>query len=120
VRALDCDGRYGLSLLTAGADLAAPQLWGSAATNLLRYDRTAIAAGQWWRLLTAHIAHLNLHHAVLNTLGLVLLWALFAREWKPMQWTVIIVVVIAAIDSGLWFRDVSIAGMWERPGYCTD
>lgn len=109
VRALNCDGRYGLSLLTAGAVLVAPQLWGSAATNLLRYDRTAIAAGQWWRLLTAHIAHLNLHHAVLNTLALVLLWALFAREWKPMQWTVIIVVVIAAIDSGLWFRDVSIA-----------
>lgn len=107
--ALNCDGRYGLSLLAACAVLLTPQLWGSAATNLLRYDRAAVVAGQWWRLLTAHIAHLGLHHALLNALGLVLLWALFAREWRPLQWAVIVVVVIAAIDSGLWFRDSGIA-----------
>ena len=107
--ALNCDGRYGLGLVAAGAILLTPQLWGSAATNLLRYDRTAIAAGQWWRLLTAHIAHLRLHHALLNIMGLVLLWALFAREWRPLQWAVIIIAVVAAIDGGLWFRDPGIA-----------
>ena len=106
--ALNCDGRYGLGLVTACALLLLPQLWGSAATNLLRYDRAAIAAGQWWRLLTAQVAHLGLHHALLNTLGLVFLWALFAREWKPLQWAVIAVVVTAAIDSGLWFLDSSV------------
>lgn len=106
--ALNCDGRYGLSLLAACAALLVPQIWGSAATIALRYDRAAIAAGQWWRLLTAHIAHLGLHHAVLNTVALVFLWALFAREWKPLQWAVIVLVVIAAIDGGLWFRDSSI------------
>lgn len=103
--AVNCDGRYGLGLLTACAVLLVPQLGGSAATHLLRYDRSAIAAGQWWRLLTAHIAHLGLHHAVLNTLGLAFLWALFAREWKPRQWSIIVLVVIVAIDGGLWFRD---------------
>lgn len=107
--ALNCDGRYGLGLLAACALLLVPQLWGSAATKLLRYDRTAIAAGQWWRLLTAHIAHLGLHHALLNILGLVLLWALFAHEWKPLQWAVIVLVVTLAIDGGLWFRDPGIS-----------
>jgi rhomboid family GlyGly-CTERM serine protease len=106
--ALNCDGRYRLGLLAACALLLIPQLGGSAATNLLRYDRGSIAAGQWWRLLTAHIAHLGLHHALLNTLGLVFLWALFAREWKPLQWAVIVLVVTVAIDSGLWFRDPGI------------
>ncbi len=106
--ALNCDGRYGLGLIAACALLVLPQIWGSAATNLLRYDRAAITAGQWWRLLTAQIAHLGLHHAVLNTLGLVFLWALFAREWKPLQWAVIALVVTAAIASGLWFLDTSI------------
>ena len=76
---------------------------------MLRYDRSAIATGQWWRLLTAHIAHLGLHHAVLNTLGLAFLWALFAREWRPRDWVVIILVVTAAIDGGLWFRDPQLA-----------
>lgn len=103
--AINCDGRYGLWLFAACATLLVPQLGGGAATHLLRYDRAAIAAGQWWRLLTAHVAHLGFHHAVLNTLGLIFLWALFAREWQPRQWLVIALVVTAAIDSGLWFRD---------------
>ena len=45
---------------------------------LLRYDRGAIAAGGWWRLLTAHLVHLDAHHLILNELGLVLMWSLFA------------------------------------------
>lgn len=107
--ALNCDGRYGVGLLAACAVLLLPQLGGSAATQVLRYDRAAIATGQWWRLLTAHIAHLGLHHAVLNTLGLAFLWALFVREWRPRDWVVIILVVTAAIDGGLWFRDPQLA-----------
>jgi rhomboid family GlyGly-CTERM serine protease len=106
--ALNCDGRYGLGLLAACALLLLPQFGGSAATNLLRYDRASIAAGQWWRLLTGQIAHLSLHHALLNTLGLVFVWALFAREWKPLQWAVIALVVTVAIDGGLWFLDPGI------------
>ena len=27
--------------------------------GVLRYDRSAIAAGGWWRLLTAHTVHLD-------------------------------------------------------------
>jgi rhomboid family GlyGly-CTERM serine protease len=107
--AVNCDERYGAALLAACLALLLPQLGGAAATNLLRYDRADIAAGQWWRLVTAHIAHLGLHHAVLNTLGLLFLWALFAREWSSRQWVVIIVVVIVAIDCCLWLRDPRIA-----------
>jgi rhomboid family GlyGly-CTERM serine protease len=107
--AVNCDGRYGAGLLAACVALLLPQLGGAAATNLLRYDRADIAAGQWWRFVTAHIAHLGLHHAVLNVLGLVFLWALFAREWRLRQWAIIVVVVIVAIDSGLWLRNPSIA-----------
>ena len=51
---------------------------GDSANQLLRYDRSAIAAGGWWRLLTAHIVHLDVHHLVLNELGIVLMWSLFA------------------------------------------
>lgn len=106
--AANCDGRYGLGLLGTCAMLLLPQVGGSAATGVLRYDRAAIASGQCWRLLTAHIAHLGLRHALLNTLGLVLLWALFAREWKLRQWGVIVFAAIAAIDGGLWFLDSSL------------
>src|ERR1035438_928343 len=59
-------------------------------SELLRYDRGAIAAGGWWRLLTAHIVHLDAHHLVLNELGLVLIWSLFASDYDAVEWCAIV------------------------------
>jgi rhomboid family GlyGly-CTERM serine protease len=71
--------------------------------QLLRYDRSAIAAGGWWRLLTAHIVHLDLHHLILNELGLVLMWSLFAHDYDAVEWCVIVLAGALAISSGLWW-----------------
>lgn len=106
---LNCDGRYGLGLLLACAVLLLPELGGETGRALLRYDRAGLAAGQWWRLLTAHLVHLDLEHAALNSLGLVLMWALFARDYRPRQWILITLTAMAAIDAGLWLRDSTIA-----------
>lgn len=76
---------------------------GDSAAALLRYDRGAIAAGGWWRLLTAHIVHLDLHHLILNELGLVLIWALFADDYDLIEWFVIVFAGALAISSGLWW-----------------
>jgi rhomboid family GlyGly-CTERM serine protease len=109
LKSLNCDGKLGFGLLVACAVLVLPVLGGDAARALLRYDRAALAAGQWWRLLTAHLVHLDLEHAALNSLGLVLMWALFARDYKPGQWLLIVLSAIAAIDIGLWLRDSTVA-----------
>jgi rhomboid family GlyGly-CTERM serine protease len=106
---LNCDGRLGFALLAACALLLAPELSGDAGRVLLRYDRAGLAAGQWWRLLTAHVVHLDLEHAALNSLGLVLMWALFARDYKPRQWVAIVLGAVAAIDAGLWLRDSTVS-----------
>jgi rhomboid family GlyGly-CTERM serine protease len=71
--------------------------------QLLRYDRGAIAAGGWWRLLTAHIVHLDVHHLILNELGLVLVWSLFARDYDAVEWCAIVLSGALAISSGLWW-----------------
>jgi rhomboid family GlyGly-CTERM serine protease len=76
---------------------------GDSVDALLRYDRGAIAAGGWWRLLTAHMVHLDLHHLLLNELGLVLLWALFAEDYDPAEWCVIVCAGALAISCGLWW-----------------
>lgn len=76
---------------------------GDTVGSLLRYDRGAVAAGGWWRLLTAHVVHLDLHHALLNELGLVLMWALFAQDYDPIEWCVIVFSGALAISSGLWW-----------------
>src|SRR5665213_359510 len=72
---------------------------GDSASLLLRYDRSAIAAGGWWRLLTAHIVHLDLHHLLLNEFGLVLVWSLFARDYDAVEWCVIVSAGALAISS---------------------
>ncbi len=88
-----------LILLLLGAVLGL----GDSIGALLRYDRSAIAAGGWWRLLTAHIVHLDSHHLLLNELGVVLVWSLFAQDFDAIEWCVIILSGALAISSGLWW-----------------
>lgn len=88
-----------LILLLLGAVLGL----GDSIGALLRYDRSAIAAGGWWRLLTAHIVHLDTHHLMLNELGVVLVWSLFAQDFDAVEWCVIVLSGALAISSGLWW-----------------
>jgi len=76
---------------------------GDNGSELLRYDRAAIAAGGWWRLLTAHMVHLDAHHLILNELGLTLMWSLFAGDFDAVEWSVIVLSGALAISSGLWW-----------------
>src|SRR2546423_14522434 len=111
LQSLNCDGRRGLALLGACAVLLLPALTGEAGRALLRYDRAALAAGQWGRLLTAHVVHLDIRHALLNSLGLALLWALFARDYSPRQWVAVVLGAMAAIDAGVWLCDSAL--LWS-------
>jgi rhomboid family GlyGly-CTERM serine protease len=76
---------------------------GDSFNMLLRFDRGAIAAGGWWRLLTAHIVHLDLHHLILNELGLVLMWSLFAQDYDAVDWAIIVLSGALSISCGLWW-----------------
>ncbi|MEJ1960856.1 MAG: rhombosortase [Gammaproteobacteria bacterium] len=38
-------------------------------------------------------------------MGVVLMWAIFARDLSPRQWLIVTVVVLLTIDAGLWFWD---------------
>jgi rhomboid family GlyGly-CTERM serine protease len=102
---LNGDGGYGLTLLGIAVLLLLPQISGDAARAGLRYEREAIAAGEWWRLITAHFVHIDLEHTLLNLMGVLLMWAIFARDLRPRQWLVVTGVVVLTIDAGLWFWD---------------
>jgi rhomboid family GlyGly-CTERM serine protease len=108
MQSLNCDGRLGLALLAACALLLLPVLAGEAGRLALRYDRAALASGQLWRLVTGHLVHLGPRHALLNVLGLILMWALFARDYAPRQWLAILLASVAAIDAGLWLWDSTV------------
>jgi rhomboid family GlyGly-CTERM serine protease len=102
-RSANCDGRYGLALAGALAVILAVAATGEAGRRALRYERIGLAHYQWWRLLSAHVVHLGAGHALLDGAGLILLWMLFAREFTPRRWLVILLASAVAIDAGLWF-----------------
>jgi rhomboid family GlyGly-CTERM serine protease len=78
-------------------------LAGDAGREALRFDRSGIAAGEFWRLLSGHLVHLGSSHTLLNLAGLVLVWFLVGRAFGWTQWLWIIAGSMAAIDLGLWF-----------------
>ncbi|HSY45422.1 MAG TPA: rhombosortase [Steroidobacteraceae bacterium] len=108
LKSLNCDGCRGVALAGVCLLLLLPLLGGEAGERLLRYDRAGLAAGQWWRLVSGHLVHLDLRHAVLNIMGLALMWALFARDYSARQWLLIVLAAIAAIDAGLWLADSTV------------
>jgi rhomboid family GlyGly-CTERM serine protease len=103
LKSLNGDRGYGWALIGVLALLLAPELNGEAARTWLRYDRELLQTGEWWRLLSAHFVHLDLEHAVLNSLGVVLMWALFARDYPPGRWLAIYLGSALVVSAGLWY-----------------
>jgi rhomboid family GlyGly-CTERM serine protease len=102
LKSLNCDRAHGIALICVLVLLLAPEL-DPAARDAMSYQRAALSDGQWWRLLSAHFVHLDLEHAVLNSLGVVLMWALFARDYPPLGWLAIYLVSCLVVSAGLWF-----------------
>jgi len=102
---LNGDGPYGWALLGLVAALWLLAAAGSSGVELLCYQRLAIGHGQVWRLLTGHWVHLGVRHLLMDSAGLVLIWALYARTLPPFDWLLLLLGATAAIDAGLWWGE---------------
>ncbi len=78
---------------------------GASGRAWFRYDRTSVADGEWWRLLTGHLVHLNPAHLALNLAGLVLVWLLAGNRLSTVAWAWVIAISIACMDLAFWFLD---------------
>jgi len=67
-----------------------------------RYERNAIAAGEWWRLLSGHFVHLNAAHLVFNVFGLLVALCLFGGLFSARAWMVLTLATSLATGVGLW------------------
>ncbi|WP_299074452.1 rhombosortase [uncultured Paraglaciecola sp.] len=70
-------------------------------SDLLAYDKNELHDFQWWRLITGHFLHTNNMHLVLNTLGLVLLWALHGHYYSTRHYLVILFLLCLGTSIGL-------------------
>ena len=68
----------------------------------LDYRRAAIAAGEAWRLVTAHVMHLSPTHAALDIAGLLLVAWIFDAELGSRSRVAVVIVGMATIDAALW------------------
>jgi rhomboid family GlyGly-CTERM serine protease len=97
-----------LALAGLFASLVALDAAGVPVRALLSYARAPLAAGEWWRLLSAHLVHHDARHAALNFAGLALLWVLYVRDAAPREWLVVALGAALAIDAGLYFFNAAV------------
>jgi rhomboid family GlyGly-CTERM serine protease len=82
--------------------LVLTQLLGDAGRAWLAYDRVAIEAGQWWRIVTGSFVHLGWYHLFLNELGIIVLVLLCPEPLSPLVWARRIAVLGIGMGLGLW------------------
>lgn len=73
------------------------------ATPKLAFIRPAILSGEWWRLLTGHFIHLNFHHALSDSAGLLIMGFYFRQDFSLRDWVLLIVLASVGISAGLWW-----------------
>lgn len=76
-------------------------LAGDTATELFRYHITEIKSGEIWRLITGNLVHLGWSHALMNLLGLGLIWGLFWDCFSPKQWLIVTIISGLSVCLGL-------------------
>jgi rhomboid family GlyGly-CTERM serine protease len=89
--------------LLVAALLLAPRLLPDSIQFDLRYERSALAAGEIWRWLTAHLVHLDLQHALLNAAAAAILVVLFGEALDAREWSATMLGALTGVDLGLWF-----------------
>lgn len=75
----------------------------------LRYDRTAIVASEWWRVLSGHLVHGNFAHWALNMFGFTLILIIFPERisWRGLGAPMLLLAL--TVSGGLFFLNPEIA-----------
>ena len=122
-RLLSQNGEYGKWLLCLGLSFVALTLtyWPQGLVHF-RYDRDALQAGQEWRVLTAHLVHLNTLHLLFNLAGMLLLCELLWRDFPVLHGAGLLIAAAVGISGALywihpelaWYAGLSGAlhGLW--------
>lgn len=69
----------------------------------LAWQRDAIAAGQWWRLISAHVVHLGVVHMLMNAAALLLVLLVVGDAASNTVWFGVWLIVSIAVSLALWF-----------------
>lgn len=71
----------------------------------LRFGRTEIVNGQWWRIFTGNMVHLGYSHLFLNLAGLAVISLLLASAMPMRHWVLTGVISMLGVGTGLFLLD---------------
>ena len=71
--------------------------------DTLKYQRSLIATGHWWLLLSGNFVHLGSSHLWMNLAGLALVVGLVWKQFSAWQWSILIFTCSWGVGVGLWF-----------------
>lgn len=95
-----------LSVALLAACLATLSLCGSLLSETvlmaLRYDRAAIIAGEWWRVLSGHMLHGGFAHWASNMAGFALILFIYAKQVTGQSLVLAILELSLMISAGLF------------------
>jgi len=77
-------------------------LFNSSISDLFVYHRGFIIDGQYWRVVTGHLFHTNFAHLILNTLAIVLLWALHGRFYSIKNYSLLFIFSCLMISAAIY------------------
>ena len=78
--------------------------------EFLRFERSTIAQGHWWLLLSGNFVHLGASHLWMNMAGLALVVALVWQHFSASQWVLIILISSIVVGIGLWRFNPEVQG----------
>lgn len=78
--------------------------------DMLDYQRSLIAKGHWWLLLSGNFVHLGPAHLWMNLAGLALVAALVWQHFSARQWSILILLCSVGVGAGLWFFNPEVEG----------
>jgi rhomboid family GlyGly-CTERM serine protease len=84
-------------------------LAGDSATETLRFDRSAIANGEWWRTVSSHFVHLSYGHLLLNLAALALA-GYVASPRTPIAFQIVAwfwLIAFTGVGLWLWAEDLN-------------
>ena len=90
-------------LIVATVLMAASGLLPAGTLEPLRYERAAVAAGEWWRLATAHVVHLGPGHGIMNAAALLLVVWVMRDLRRTATWLWLALASVVTVDAGLYF-----------------
>ena len=75
--------------------------FGSSVADALRYERSAVLQGEFWRLVTGNLVHIGPTHLAINLAGLALVCGMYPKTLTARQWSATLFICALTVTLGL-------------------